>query len=109
MSIRTLRSRSELQMLITEYPLVIVAAVINGFEPADMEFERLAQSKQEYSTRVAFAKFIVEEVSELAEDFQIHEAATIIAFCLCEKDKTFAGFDPPKWEEMVMTAIRRVL
>ncbi|KAJ4127002.1 thioredoxin trx1 [Fusarium equiseti] len=107
MSIRTIQSKSDLEDLTNEFTLVIVAALRAGFAPGDMEFERLAQENGSGGDNVVFAKFIIEEAPELAEDFEIDDIAAVATFYRGEKDETVSGFEPPRWERVVMEALSK--
>jgi len=106
MSIRTIEDSNELQALIRQYPLVIVAGLRIDWPPGDMEFERLVQENDRGQSSLVFAKFIIERAPELEQDFAMNDIATLTTFYHGEKVET-VGFEPPRWEEMVRTALSK--
>lgn len=99
MASKTITNKDQLQELIEQNPVVFVAGLDRGFEPGDMEFERIAQDNGQ--ANAVFAKFFLEEAPELAAHFQINDVATVITLLGGETGPTVSGFEPDKWEEMV--------
>ena len=103
MAPRTITNQNQLQELIEQNPLVVVAGLDVGFEPGDMKFERIAQ---EYGqSNVVFAKFFLEEAPELVTHFEIDDVATVITLNGGQKGPTVSGFEPDRWEEMLREMI----